>query len=313
MRPSHTIDQEYVQLSPVLPVRVQHTEIAKPIEPHDHAFYEVCYVEAGEVRHRTAHQTATLGAGDLIVIPLGGVHAFSHSKGCRVVNLYYLADWLLSELRALWEHPTLLRTFFAAHLFQATSFRKPCVVRLPEQIAQRISMYMADLEEEENQPTPSQFYLKTTVLKLMLEASRTIAATENGAPPIAHRPEVARAVMAIEEALARPKAAFSSTAIARQVGLSGDHLTRLFRADLGLTVIGYYQRRRIQTSARFLLDAERTIADVAYDLGYCDVPHFHRAFTRVMGLPPKRYRVQMGLGLNNTIASEETAKDGKIQ
>lgn len=47
---------------------------------------------------------------------------------------------------------------------------------------------------------------------------------------------------------------------------------------------------RIREAKRLLADPRKTIADVAQDVGYSDVKHFSRVFTRSTGIQPSKYR-----------------------
>ena len=300
MTPEYTIGQATVQLSRARPVRGQSMRIEAAIRPHDHVFYEICYIQSGSVRHQTGASETILHAGDLVIIPVGGVHAFSHPRNCQVINLYYLADWLLTDLRDWWQESALLRHFFSAHLFKAQSYRQPTVLRLPEKIGEQLGTSFEQLLKEDERENPSVVYLRTTLIKLMLEISREIA---DGAPHktiSARQPEIQQVLLAVEECLATPRASFSPAALARHVGMVPDRLTRAFRAEFGLALRDYFQRRRIQIAAHALLDPRRPIAAIAYDLGFCDAPHFHRMFTRIIGQSPKNDRQAMTTSSGST-------------
>jgi AraC-like DNA-binding protein len=77
---------------------------------------------------------------------------------------------------------------------------------------------------------------------------------------------------------------------AGQAGLSPFHFLRLFSGVLGVTPHQYLLRSRLRHAARLLADDERSITDVAYDVGFGDLSNFVRTFHRAAGVPPLRFR-----------------------
>ena len=97
-----------------------------------------------------------------------------------------------------------------------------------------------------------------------------------------------RRVMAyIHEHYADP---MSRTDLARQVALSEDYLTACFRKELGVTPITYINRFRINQAQQLLLDTDKSITEIALDVGFSDSSYFSRVFRREVGLSPTDYR-----------------------
>src|SRR6202030_2815801 len=77
---------------------------------------------------------------------------------------------------------------------------------------------------------------------------------------------------------------------AGQAGISPFHFLRLFSGVLGVTPHQYLVRSRLRHAARLLADEERSITDVAYDVGFADLSKFVRTFRRAAGVSPRRFR-----------------------
>lgn len=77
--------------------------------------------------------------------------------------------------------------------------------------------------------------------------------------------------------------------IAREVGLSREHLIRRFAAVHGMPPMAWALQRRV-ARARTLLRHGMAPADVAAALGFSDQAHLTRAFRNAMGTTPGRYR-----------------------
>jgi AraC-like DNA-binding protein len=88
----------------------------------------------------------------------------------------------------------------------------------------------------------------------------------------------------------QPVRRWGVAAMARDVGLSEKHFIRAFRAHTGTTPHGYLVRARLDQACFLLGENGVGIAEVADQLGYPDQAAFTRQFTRVIGLPPSRWR-----------------------
>lgn len=91
----------------------------------------------------------------------------------------------------------------------------------------------------------------------------------------------------IEDHLAE---AFVLDDAARAAGLSAWHFARSFRALTGETVQGYARRRRILLAADRLGDPGIRLIDLAFDSGFESQEAFSRAFKRVLGTSPGKWR-----------------------
>jgi AraC-like DNA-binding protein len=77
---------------------------------------------------------------------------------------------------------------------------------------------------------------------------------------------------------------------AGRAGLSPFHFLRLFSGVLGVTPHQYLVRSRLRHAARLLADEERSITDIAYDVGFSDLSNFVRTFHRAAGVSPLKFR-----------------------
>jgi AraC family transcriptional regulator len=77
---------------------------------------------------------------------------------------------------------------------------------------------------------------------------------------------------------------------AAEVGLSPYHFLRLFGRVLGVTPHQYLLRTRLRKAARLLANDDRSITDIALDVGFADLSNFVRTFHRAAGVSPRRFR-----------------------
>ena len=77
---------------------------------------------------------------------------------------------------------------------------------------------------------------------------------------------------------------------ARQADISLFHFLRLFASVLGVTPHQYLVRSRLRHAARLLTDEDRSVTDIAYDVGFGDLSNFVRTFHRAAGVSPLKFR-----------------------
>ena len=107
-------------------------------------------------------------------------------------------------------------------------------------------------------------------------------------PPRAH---LSRALLAAVELMANHcRDPLTVDEIAHRVGVSEDHLIRVFRQAFGLPAATYYVRLRIAVACRLLSDTDQKMDDVARRVGYSGAANLSRAFKEVMGIRPSEYR-----------------------
>lgn len=70
------------------------------------------------------------------------------------------------------------------------------------------------------------------------------------------------------------------------------NLTRVFRAETGLTPMTYLNRVRIEKVCEKLLADERKISDIAFDCGFETIQQFNRVFSSLKGCSPRQWRMR---------------------
>jgi AraC family transcriptional regulator len=84
---------------------------------------------------------------------------------------------------------------------------------------------------------------------------------------------------------------------AGEAGLSPFHFLRLFSRVLGVSPHQYLVRSRLRHAARLLADGDRSVTDVALDVGFADLSNFVRTFHRAAGVSPRAFRQAARRGL----------------
>jgi AraC-like DNA-binding protein len=80
------------------------------------------------------------------------------------------------------------------------------------------------------------------------------------------------------------------SSVAAQLNVSANYLSRLFRQEAGVTLTTYIHRLRLEHARLLLADVNRTIAEIAYRVGYQNYRDFYRNFVKHVGLSPSEVR-----------------------
>jgi AraC-like DNA-binding protein len=78
--------------------------------------------------------------------------------------------------------------------------------------------------------------------------------------------------------------------LARECGLSPDRFMRAFKKSFGVPVRRYLLHRRIQAAKSVLLHSNKSLLEVALEVGFTDQPAFNRSFREIVGTSPGQWR-----------------------
>jgi AraC-like DNA-binding protein len=79
--------------------------------------------------------------------------------------------------------------------------------------------------------------------------------------------------------------------IAKSLHLSKFYLVKIFKEVTGITIFSYLHQRRInQAKVLFLLEKEKNVTTICYEIGFKHPAHFSRIFKQLIGCTPEKYR-----------------------
>ncbi|NLC38124.1 MAG: helix-turn-helix domain-containing protein [Clostridia bacterium] len=78
--------------------------------------------------------------------------------------------------------------------------------------------------------------------------------------------------------------------VARAVYLSPCHLSKIFKQEMGCTIIEFLNKVRMEEAKKLLRNPKFNVVQVAYDLGFKDPGYFTKVFKRSEGITPSEFR-----------------------
>lgn len=280
--------QNHVRLSAKRPVRAYSMYPHPDVGLHDHDFHEIFVVVRGSAEQLIGETSEMLLPGSIFVLQPASQHALRRTRDLELININYLAEWFLTDIRALRGIDHLLPLFFEAERYSRAAV--PPVVRLdatPDEFG-RLMLELTDLIQAETSGR-TLLYLESCFYKFLDELSVIYGRSYGRDVNQVVRPEVNRGLQLIEAAVAQRKV-FSASQIAQQAGLSINRFENLFREHTGMSPTDYFQKHRVHHVSRRLLNSKVSIAEIAHDFNYADAAHLNRYFRRFFQMTPGEYR-----------------------
>lgn len=248
-------------------------ETPRPKTLHSQDFFELIWVQNGEMRLTLSEAKLDLAEGNLVFIRAGEAHALHALADDTFVVSITLSSDLISSLGD--RHPELAGSFFWSE------------AKLPH-IAFREMRELASLNKHAlrlERVTRTRLEAEAFLLPLCAELVDEAKEKREEAPDwlvmacaAAQQPEVFRA---------------GAAGFVAVTGRAHAHVSRTAKAVLGLTPSEYINKIRMEYAARRLAGTADQLAEIAADCGIPNLSHFHKCFTRHFGITPHQFRLKL--------------------
>ncbi|NLZ48380.1 MAG: helix-turn-helix transcriptional regulator [Clostridiales bacterium] len=78
--------------------------------------------------------------------------------------------------------------------------------------------------------------------------------------------------------------------LSKDMGISISYASKCFKNKMGMTIMQYCKKIKIERAKSLLLSTTKSILDIALLLGFYDQSHFTRTFKALTGITPTQYR-----------------------
>lgn len=281
---------------PACPVDVRFFQYDKrhhiPMNRHD--YFELFYLQQGELTCRVQDHSAPMREGDLAIISSTQYHtmqlpAEGSTSRPKAVTLYFMPE-LIRAADAKGEDAEYLVPF----LMQDTSSDHLITQRaeLTGEIFDLIKRIHLELPA-----TSARARLAVrTYLKMILLLLVNHYAERRGTMEIFNRRQRAieqlRPLFDYLEAHYRQPLSVESAAAV--LGLSKSHFMRLFKQVTGEPFVIYLNHFRIAKAQALLAATDLSISEVSLEVGFCDQSYFGFIFRNLLHMTPLQYRRQCG-------------------
>lgn len=239
----------------------------RPKSLHSHDFFEVFWVQNGQVRHHTPNGISTLSEGDLCFIQPGQKHALQGRGEYALVVTLCIHPEMIKTLAE--RHPDL-----NGHLFWADRL----LTQHHRDIRQLAALNHAAVVLERSRCSALQAEAFLLPLCAVLTADSYPAAAPNWLNAACHA--------ASDPAVFRQGA----SGFVALTGKAHPHVSRCMRKYYGQTPSDFVNALRMTHAARALVTDSDPIGDIAHDVGIPNMSHFHKLFRATHQMTPLQYR-----------------------
>ena len=261
---------------------------------HTHDFIEIAYVASGEGVHQIADQSYTVSKGDIFVINYDIAHQFRSYSDLSlprlvVYNCIFRPEFVDYSLINCKDFSEITHHFLFNSLFPEEE-RGACDIKIiGEDCLEIEDLYMKMYREYTLKTKGYIEMLRAYVITLLVTIFRLYSVNKEAKSKInMQRKEI------IENAITYMQQNYNKDLkienISMKSFLSRNYFCKLFKECTGMTAIEYIQKLRIRKACDLLKKTDKTVLEIAEQVGYNDIKFFNEVFKRYVGKTPGAYR-----------------------
>ena len=256
---------------------------------HSHDYVQMWYVKSGSCHHYFNGSDFELHEGNLFIVPPYMEHYLeSTNSDCELITCEFSEDFMRIAEKDDAEH--LFDIVYLEPILIHCKTLKPSLY-FKGSAAHDLEVLFSELEREYK--TQDNFYstiIRANVLRLLTLIARQYDELNNST-----RDEMfARYRNAINQALQYINEHFCEKIYLEDVCrislMSPSAFSSIFKHITGTTFTEYLLRLRVSKARDMMINTTRPITDICFECGFNDPAYFHRAFKKITGSSPGKYR-----------------------
>jgi len=249
---------------------------------HWHKELELVYIIEGTLTSQIGDEKYYAGKGETILVNPNEPHSYTVEKGpfslfVILLDLSLLPGRLLNADDFMYLTPLMSQKVKIANFLPADEALKHCIDGLI-------------LENSEKKPGYC-YAVKSYVYGLIVRLFRQYTPElpkESTAKVISRTlAQVNQAIQFIETKYAQE---INLDDLAEMLNISKPHLCRIFKRATGQTFVHYLNQLRVNHSLKLLENRNKTVTDIAFEVGFSDSNYFSRVFHDLMKQTPTGFR-----------------------
>ena len=234
--------------------------------PHLHNALELVLITKGKAKAIRDGGEVCLDKGDLFLAFPGQIHGYRDSQNVTAYVLIVPTVPFLEPFRAVLEHQKPIDPVISVKNWQDTSIDT--------------LLQMALYDKDHPDKKVMQGYIMAIVGKLLpLLSLRERSAGDTDS--------LRELLLYINDHFREP---ISRRDIAEAVGYNESYISHMFADTLHTTLTEYLNGLRLEEATRLLRDTDRTVSQIATQVGFGSLRSFNRVFLEQIGTTPREYR-----------------------
>ncbi len=274
--------------------RIRKTELDH--QAHYHNYYQVCYVVSGEILHRQDNETVTLSAGDAFIVPPGFTHSLHFNNAHTEMYSLAFEEMLFAPG---FSQSNAYQFLASLQIKVAMADRNSVRLRVSLNRSQRrmIENFLDCLiRQQQDDCPPGLSAAPSLTAAIIYVLAQSYYQQPQNTPELdelaIYNSTLLQCVAYIDQHFREP---VSLTALSKRFGLSRSSFCSVFPQFTGMPLRKYIAHKRIK-EAQILIRScpEKSISQIATEVGYNDDSTFYRNFLQITGIAPSRYRELCG-------------------
>ncbi len=250
------------------------------VEKHD--FWEICFVETGEISILLEEERQSLSAGDVIFIAPDIVHSYFSASGNSNRAFVICFECSSQALRSL-----------GGMSFSLDKVQLDCMNRIIDEFPATFRINEDDIMEM--LPSPSFGGQQAIILQLeyiLISLMRKLSAEKNSGVVFLDDekfyPGIVEVLKNFLSENIHKKLALDE--VCHKVNYSKSFLCKIFKNQTGETIFTYFNRLKVEAAKQQLAETNSSIGDISRGLGFSEVKYFGEMFKKNTGVSPTLYR-----------------------
>lgn len=254
---------------------------------HGHTFLEIGITLNGTTHHVAEKKTKVLHPGSVYVIPIGTVHHMEQVQNWEIRNIYLLPTTFSAHLLNMDFYTYYkLQNFLMRHhhqdseVLQFTLRHDTCcaIKSLSDALSQPL---LCDTES-------FRVYQNHCIVSMLLLLAEDYYAQFGNAEDY-RDPRLIEINQFIHTHLDLPLKQLL-TELSDTLSLNSQYVNRIFKRSFGIPISSYIIQCKIEKSIQLLQAPDTSPTDIALSLGFYDYAHFHKYFSKYVGMTPHKYQ-----------------------
>lgn len=262
-------------------IQISRVSVEKPTEIHMHEFIEIAFVVSGEGVHVVEDIENKITKGDIFILNYGVTHQFSPQKGsdliiCNCIFKPGFFDYSLISSRSFSDITKhfLLRPFT---LEKVEHFKS--ISLLDEQYEEIGNLFNKMYIEYSEKPEGYVEILRAYLIALLIKLFRVMRKNNQYPQKVSGEKQEL-----LENVMKYIKNNYNKDLTLDELSmlafLSPNHFCKKFKEYSGMTIKEFMQKTRIEKACSLLLETDKKIIEIAFEVGYHDLKHFYNIFKK---------------------------------
>ncbi len=249
-------------------------------EAHD--FWELCYVEDGEITLILKDKEEKLLKNQIILIPPNITHSYRSNAGNLNKAFVICFESFSHSLKVLSEVK-----------FSLNDLQLNCILTAISECKNTFKMNDEDLLEVLPSPNfAGQQIILLNLEYLFITLIRQLSLEKNPEIVFLNKEKFYQdlADIVLEYFAKNLNKKLSLDEICKKFNYSRSFLCKKFKEVTGETLIGAFNRMKIEEAKKMLLETDASISDISFSLGFGEVKYFDYLFKKYNGVSPTKLR-----------------------